>query len=814
MPIISIAQKTPNIPKSEEPTKDSPASEKQQAQKIPLTEAEKKRILDMVREYRKGWQWKRWNIVRRCLKSKEFAKGNQFLGFWPEGYETFDAIQEFQSISGQDIKNNDQFMQQRPVNFFQMLRYAFVSALSPQLPKVRFEPQNAEREEDRETAKAASTIETIIEKRNDAPTLLGTILKAMWDCGCYFRHTRYVVDSDDVGTHKEVVMQATLTNVVPARHVCPGCGAVALASDVDPNNPTCPECHAAFGPESYYEADEPETIPIATGEQDVPDAMVMQTVYDPLQVDADPDAKRLIDTPLINVEQEVQVAWLRTTFPDFWDKFQEGANTVDAESQQDRVFREMISTSSANYDGNNRSFRYAPSNKPTYARTWIQPWAFAALNGKDGRALAEKLQKDYPKGLMMAHVGEHIIDIRESKMSDEWTHGSTDSDFGLFPPGVGDAAVPMQERINNLAIIIDDYIDRLACGILLYNTAMIDGKAMNGKALRAGVLNPIALKKKDSVAAIEQAIFQVKTQLDAAIFKYKESLAMDMQLIAGTPPQLFGAGTQRGVDTASGQEQQLHTAMGKLLLFWNNVRQEAANAAQLGVQCAARNMTEDWINVVLDEDTDEHKNELVRLDQMKGSIRANPETDQGFPMSPADFRAFWMEMSTKQNDLTQQIFSVSANVDAAIRSTGIPDLHAPGESMRTKMLPVISKLITSKAIKKPMPDGSVVSMPSKTEMVNGQPIQLPLEPNKYLDDLAASQHIIEEWSQQNWPKIEANPDALENLVAYYKLCVQFEADRAKEKAMLGAQVQQAAGPQGGPSGPQQGAPQPPQGAQA
>ena len=78
------------------------------------------------------------------------------------------------------------------------------------------------------------------------------------------------------------------------------------------------------------------------------------------------------------------------------------------------------------------------------------------------------------------------------------------------------------------------------------------------------------------------------------IFQYAASLKQDMELLVGTPPQVFGAGTQEGIETASGQAQQLNTGMVKLGLHWLMIRKEHADAAENAIKCAAKNMTEDW----------------------------------------------------------------------------------------------------------------------------------------------------------------------------------------------------------------------------
>jgi hypothetical protein len=97
---------------------------------------------------------------------------------------------------------------------------------------------------------------------------------------------------------------------------------------------------------------------------------------------------------------------------------------------------------------------------------------------------------------------------------------------------------------------------------------------------------------------IQHAIFQVKGEIDSLIFQYVAMLKQDIELLVGTPPQTFGAGTQEGVETMGGQRQQLQTGMQRLNLDWESLCDEHAEAAENAIKCAAKNMTDDWFLAV------------------------------------------------------------------------------------------------------------------------------------------------------------------------------------------------------------------------
>jgi hypothetical protein len=787
----------PKMPQSEEATKDQPLTGKPTeaageqtgtgetedpaaAKEQQLLQKYGKILLDQIQLTRQSWEMKRRGIVLKVLKNKEMLKGNQFFGFTPGTFDTFDAMEQFYNFtgSGSDGVNGDRSMDRRPHNFYQMLENAFEAALSAQIPKNRWLPANADVLDDRETAKAASEVETIIERANKIRSMLKKELQELFTGGVYFKFTRYVVDADRTGTHKQTTLQVMSSEVMPARFVCFSCGASTQEDEVMATQKlACPQCGTPFSSQNYFES-HLEQIPVASEEEDVPNGMVLQDVYSALFVDVDPDASNLTATSLLNLSYEVSLGWLRTTFPKFWKQFQAGQSDGTGSELMERQYRDMLTTPA----GTTAWASSTSQPKPTYARNWCRPEFFAELEDEN---MAKELQKEFPDGLMIANVGELALQMRPAKLTKEWTACVAKEGFGMYPTPIGDPAVPVQERINDCISKIDEYMDRLACGILLANQQYLDTKAMNNKALLPGILNPVMFKKNAPISDIQNLIFQIKTEIDASIYTYITTLKQDMELLVGTPPQTFGAGTQQGVETMGGQKQQLDSGLMKLGLTWDLVREEHAEAAENAVMCAAKNMTEDWQNVVTDE-TKEFRANYVHMDQMKGSVHAEPETDQGFPMTYAEIKAFFENLINSKNDtLIEWLFSEPKNIDTAIRYTGVPGLVAPGAAMNTKVLRIIDQLVKSAPVQQPDP-------------FTGEPIMIPsILPNKYLDDLAAAQKLVMTWSQEHWDKLEQNQNGLDNLVAYYKQCVVMEKELAAER-QLAPMAPPAGGPQNAP----------------
>src|SRR5437764_7674302 len=279
--MLPLSSTEPEKPKSQERTADDPQREKEHKPEE-LTQEEQRQLIEVVRKYKQSWFLRRRMIVKRVLKAYEFFKGNHFISFDPDSFQWFDALEA--TFSANDSDSEDLNLYQFATNFYQMLGFAFVAALSAQMPKTRFLPENAEREEDIATSKAASRVQEIVERQNNIKSLHKPGLLFLWMAGCYFRHTRYLVDSDLAGTHKEPALELKKHTLMPARYSCFQCGASVPAepgavpgADSGTNTP-CRNCGAPLSGQNYFPEEEAE-IPVAAGMKDVPNGMVSMTLY-------------------------------------------------------------------------------------------------------------------------------------------------------------------------------------------------------------------------------------------------------------------------------------------------------------------------------------------------------------------------------------------------------------------------------------------------------------------------------------------------------------------------------------------------------
>jgi hypothetical protein len=724
-------------------------------------------------------------LIQRCLLNLEFFKGNQFIAFGPGSTNYFDAVGWIHENGRHAEDSDDKDLYQYCNNFYQMLATGFVAALSPQIPKSRWMPENAEQLIDVTTAKAAQILIGIIERQNREQSLLKQQLLYLYTTGAAFRHTRYVVDADRAGSRHEPIFQEAETQILPSRYHCFTCGhdtPASSASLMDANS-LCEGCGAQLGAESFFAAEQGLAVQ-KLGEEELPNGMVAQNVYCPLEVDCDPAAQNLYQTPILNLEVEVHIGALRSAYPGMYDEIvASSTSTLSANGSIDRIARQQVYSQTGTYAS------ILEDQRPTLSRTWIQPWAFDL---EDDQEFGRRMRELYPNGVLLVNVGDTFLSAQETKLVDEWTWVGTHEAFGLYPPAIGDVVVPFQKRYNDMANILHEFMDRCSSGVTLANADLIDNKAMQGKPMLPGVLNLVKLKRTGAPGSqrLADALFQFQFQMHEEAFAYLDKLALNAQIFAGVPPQIHGGPGDDNIQTFGGQQQQLNVALGKLNIYWENLRDEHAAADGLAVRCAQRNMTDDLRQVIL-ENGSEFRNNYVRLDDLQGNAHAYPDIDQGFPMTAAELRQRWMDLmqAAEANPVAQAIFGEPSNQEQAATALGVPGIVIPGAAMRAKVLQILDQLVKSQ----PIPDLD----PRTGEPTGGwKPSVLP---DKEIDDFAVLKQVVRQYAQENSDLPAKNPTGWQNMLAYLTAAVALETQQAMEQAERRAMVDQAGAPQQTPA---------------
>ncbi len=745
---------------------------------------DQQKLISIVTRYKQQWSQDRLMLMQRCLENIEFFKGNQFISFNPGNFQFFDVVNWYNTNHAQDSDDTDLY--KFCSNFYQMLATAFVAALCPQIPKSAWVPEDADDLADVTTAKAAQTLIDIIERQNKQKTQLKQKLFYLFTCGAYFVHTRFVRDTS-IGTHTEPIWDMQEMSVLPDRYHCFNCGTDNPASSMAVQiSKTCQKCGHPLGDESFYPATPPVMMPVQTGQVEVANGMVRRTVYSPMEIDCDPAAMGddpLSLTPILNMEVEVHVAALRRSYPVMKDMISAGATSpMSPNGSIDRIARQQVYSQTGTYS------TMLQDQRPTLSRTWIQEWAFDL---DDDPGFGDRMRAIFPKGCLLVNVGTLFLEARPAELTAEWTWAGTHVGLGIYPPSIGDVVVPFQKRFNDVANIIHEYMDRCSAGMTLANTDVIDTRSINGKPLLPGVLNPIKFKRTAPGQNFGDAIFQFKFTMEAEAFTYPDKLLYLGQMFAGVPPQVYGGAGDEHIETFGGQQQQMNAALGKLNIYWENLRDESAQSDELAVKCAADNMTEDMKNAVSSKGS-EFRNDYVRLDDIRGQVRANPDTDQGFPITAAELRQRWMDIfnAAEKNQAAQKLLDVPANQVQAMTALGLPGAVIPGAAMWSKVTQVLEQLQRARPIPQVDPKTRAQAINPQT----GQPMWNPsVSPDK-TDDFDEARKIIKEYLTENWDLKQKKPQGWQNMLLYYDAVISMQTQDMAQAAQQQASIARAAAP--------------------
>src|SRR5262249_56546770 len=137
------------------------------------------------------------------------------------------------------------------------------------------------------------------------------------------------------------VVEFKQVTALPQRFACRNCGmqsSEALQSS-NQDHLRCRGCGNALSETDFF-PEEKIDVPVITEHEEVPNGMVAMTLYSALMVDAAPYAKNLRETPILNVDEEVDIASLRASYPKQWDALRTALGPMLAEAQNRPMARQ------------------------------------------------------------------------------------------------------------------------------------------------------------------------------------------------------------------------------------------------------------------------------------------------------------------------------------------------------------------------------------------------------------------------------------------------------------------------------------------
>lgn len=796
-PVRSIAAPGPQNPQ------DDGLAPKQQDPQQPsyfsdggVSAEDQQTIIKTLQAYRGGWMQDRQERIRVWMRSVMMEKGIQCLGWDSSSNTWYDALADFRNSNLQQDGETVE-LEKWMNNITLMFKQVFVGNLTRAVPKSIVRPENAEKPTDVQTAKSAQDVITILDRKNKVRKMLRAIYENLFTFGCYFRYTRPVLDGVENGYEVENYFE-DMEVQTPSRMKCMGCGLETPMSDLTSRQTgqqqsqappiggmgtrpmyACPGCDTKMGAESYFAAGEGNRTSMqVAGTKRTPRASVRQSIHSPLEIDINPEATEWWQSPILAKDSEIDIGEALKLFPAFRDRIKPGANTSTTPNADfERLQRTQMKSVTSGYAAD------LEMSRPTFSENWMQPTSYFKLMDY---GFAERMEKQYPDGMKVAMIGDVIVDIRKAVLRREWSHCHLYEGYGPYCPSIAERVVPFNLRFNDVMQTLDDWASRAATGFNVVDGARIDSEKIDKVPMSPAHVFAVPMRINGETRPLSEVFQHFDLPLNPALWNYPQMLLTFCQLIAGLPPQAFGAGTQQGVDTATGQEQMLATATQGLQPYWENVKDECADAARNAIECAkvlmqSGGMTQIW--KVEETRGAGYRNKMVDWSMMQGQVEVFSDEDQGLPTTPDELRStitMMFKELTSGNPAAKEWFDVPENSQMVL-STMLPGSVSPTEAQVTKTEIDLNTLVDTPSEPQIGQDGQVT-------------MKLPAMPGKF-ENFEIAKAITQKFLLENCDLQNSDPEAWERLTGYYDALEDADAAVAAEKAQRQAAVTAAGQPQ-------------------
>jgi hypothetical protein len=755
-----------------------------------VTEEDKNLLVETIANLRSGWMQDRMERIRVWMLSVMMEKGIQWVGWDQTSNCWFDALAELRN-NGLVEDGESVELERWMNNITLMFKQVFVGNLIRAIPHSVVRPQNAEKPKDSQTAKAAQDLVEILDRKNHVRKMLRTIYEYLYTFGCYFRYTRPVLDGVENGYDEETIFTDMMIQM-PARMKCMNCGLETPMDQVQSQAAgpgqmmPCPGCQTPMGAESYYAEGEGNRMGVqASGTRRIPRASVKQSIHSPLEIDVDPNCKDWWQSSTLSYDREIAFGEALKLFPAFRDKIKPGAAVeTTPNAAWERLMRTQEKSVTSGYASD------LAQSRPTYSENWLNPSAYWHLQKFD---FAGRMDQKFPEGVRVSMLGGTVVDIRPAVMRKEWSSSRLYETYGPYCPSIAERVVPFNQRFNAAMQMLDDWMQRSSTGLNIMDAARLDKQKVDKRPLLPGHVFEVPMRINGESRPLSETFAHYDLPLSERSWSYPEMLLTFCQLIAGLPPQTAGVGTQAGVDTASGQAQQLGQATGAMHPYWENVKDECAQAARNEIECAKKLMQCGAMQQVIGVEEARGagwRNKMVDFNQMQGEIEVFSDEDQGLPTTPDELRQtiqmMFQELS-KNNPAAAEWFAVPANQDMVL-STMLPGSASPVADQITKTEIDIQILVSKPSTPIMNPDGS-------------QGTKLPVEPDKNFEDYETAKKCVSRYALKECDLRFSDPQAWDRLNAYYDMLEDLDAQVAAERAQRQVKVNAAGQPPAPPPDP-------------
>lgn len=668
----------------------------------------------------------RQDLYRKVLKNDFYWRGLQFL----KGTRSVDGNFGYTPVglpkTGEDNAGIYDYVQ----NIYRGDGKKFIAVLGQRSPNVKAEADDPHDEESIRRAHMADTAASILDARWDSDLVNMQIVQGCWTSGPQFLYTPYVADGDKYGWREEPQYETQSVPTGDPTYNCVNCGAQTPPASVNPQQPACPQCGAAHGPEDLQQ--DSMDIPQMTGMQKYPNGMVELHLCDLFTVTVPFHTKKIEDAIWLSYDSEEYKGTLLRIYPALAESGESGGDGDNSNGPQSRAQQ-------ASPSGSSRQ----SANMWPYQRIWFKTDAYLSVKDKELRQL---LAAHFSDGLKVTLVKGEAVQLENEKLSDVWAVIKPEASKYLYCDPSGQDMIPAQDLTNDMVNIAAETLTR-GLSVTFMDSTLIDGKLWSERQAKPVEVMPVLTNGEP----IGNRIFESQpAQFSNQMAPFLSGIQQQSREIVGVLPAIFG-GDGGANQTARGAELQKNAALQQLATVWLGMRKGwekgRTNAVKQLARYGAGTLTGTRKNGAAGSEA-----LLLDVAELKED-GWHFEAEEAIPETWGQKRDLWMFQLEKPQPIIDAMGLLSPlNLELNASLMGFEGQYIPGLDQLYKVRGDIQQLLKQKVVQ-----------------VNGgtQP-SIPVD--EWEDDHQAAVNVIKAWclSPAGIREKQSNLDGYSNVLAFGK----------------------------------------------
>jgi len=713
-------------------------------------------LIDLAKQIKNEDYYKRYDQLVKAKQFNLFWSGVQKI-FWDNDINDFRVPTQDAFVSGDNTREEIQFVYDYVINIVKPHGESFIAALSSELPKVLFGPDDAMNPDDIRAAKLANNKAEHIQLYNKSKLMAIYVLYLFF---CEGFAAAYVYPDKDKG-YGEVAIPTfgePISVTEPDSVTCHGCGTSSPTNTlIQGSNPppesedvnSCPSCGTDV-------TDNP-TIPGQVIQQPnpLPDTMEIVTrqlinIYGLGNVKVPSFAMNQKDFPWLVNYIDSHYSTLRDKFQTLRDKIGPG-EAGDFE-------RSMRSSSVINSDN---FYQYNPEIN-TLEKYWIRPSMFQSIID-DQETEVEELIALFPDGCCFSLIDTLFCESKNESMDECWRVTKAGPSKGAHADAVGKNLISINDSRNTLLNLM---IQTIEYGIpsTFADPEVLDFDAYNATEASPGTVYPA--QPKIAGSSIGNSFYDSKTSnLSKEALAFQTALDNDAQFNIGNVPSVYG-GAAEGSKTLGEYQNSRAYALQRLSLpfeYYSDFYKETialATRRAIKTQIADEKFTKpigvDSFQTVWMKQADSKGKFDLMIEQVSSSV----------PISWEQKRSVMIQLLTMNSPEIMQLLGSTDNLSAVLQLSGLGGtIKVPNELQRIKQLQELIQLLNAAPTEVPDPSGAI-------NPIDGMPVTImkstvPIEPN--VDEDESHIDTLRDFmvSQSGLDHKDNNPAGYANCLAHF-----------------------------------------------